>query len=68
VDKQIAAAGVVAKMTPIGVIPTNEAQARELGRVQPERRADVMAAASANGAPTAVPLRRLVLWVPSARG
>jgi hypothetical protein len=50
------AARAVAEL-PIGNSPVNEAQARELARVEPERRAEVWREASENGAPTAARIR-----------
>jgi len=45
VNKQIAAAEVVGEMTPIGVIPATESQARPLTSLSPEQRADAWARA-----------------------
>jgi hypothetical protein len=70
-NRQIEAAAVVSSLGPIGLEPsdevegltpngtrpTNEAQVRELARVEPERRADVWREASENGPPTAARIR-----------
>lgn len=57
VNRQIEAATVVAELGPTG--PTSERQARELARVEPERRAEVWREASENGAPTAARIREV---------
>jgi protein gp37 len=60
-NRQIEAARVADEMTPIGVAPTTESQARELTRVEPERRAEVWQATieQTNGKPTAAAVRQI---------
>jgi len=49
VDKQIAAASVASNLTPIGVVPGNEAQVRPLVSLAPEVQREVWSTVTANG-------------------
>jgi hypothetical protein len=61
-DRLISGYDVIASLTPIGVTDIKESQARELGKIPPDNRAEVFQEASerTNGKPTAKAIREVV--------
>jgi hypothetical protein len=67
-NRQIEAAGVAQNLTPIGVKPENEAQARVLAPLPPDMQREVWGKAAANGKVTARELEGLIRDIAKERG